>query len=103
MDDFSELDPVARAAAKAGVQFYALTEMPDMVDVADIGPERAAARRVEGEYLTSGVQTVAEAAGGEAFRVVGQADRFFQRIVAETSACTSLASRCPRRRRPENS
>jgi len=93
--DFSELDPVARAAAKAGVQFYALTEMPDMVDIADIGPERAAARRTEGEYLTSGVQTVAEAAGGEAFRVVGQADRFFSRIVAETSGMYQLGVQMP--------
>lgn len=93
--DFSELDPVARAAAKAGVQFYALTEMPDMVDLADIGPERAAARRVEGEYLTSGVQTVAEAAGGEAFRVVGQADRFFRRIIAETSGMYQLGVEMP--------
>jgi hypothetical protein len=66
-----------------------------MVDAADIGPERAAARRAEGEYLTSGVQTVAEAAGGEAFRVVGQADRFFRRIIAETSALYRLGVEIP--------
>jgi VWFA-related protein len=93
--DFSELDPVARAAAKAGVQFYALTEAPDMVDAAEINQDRAAARRAEGDYLTSGVQTVAEAAGGEAFRVVGQADRFFHRIVAESSAMYQLGVEMP--------
>ncbi|HUL71857.1 MAG TPA: VWA domain-containing protein [Vicinamibacterales bacterium] len=93
--DYSELDPVARAAAKAGVQFYALTEMPDMIDMTDLNNERATARRAEGEYLTSGVQTVAETAGGEAFRVVGQADRFFSRVIAETSGMYQLGVEMP--------
>jgi len=51
---------------------------------------RSAARRRENEFLTSGVQVVATAAGGEAFRVIGQADRFFTRILAETSGVYRL-------------
>ncbi|HKV99156.1 MAG TPA: VWA domain-containing protein [Vicinamibacterales bacterium] len=93
--DFSELDPVSRAAARASVQFYALTEVPDVVDIADLTSERSAARREEGDYFTSGVQTVAEAAGGEAFKVVGQADRLFTRVIAETSGLYQLGVEMP--------
>jgi VWFA-related protein len=92
---FGELNPVSLAAAKAGVQFYALTEIADLADVTDTSSDRAAARRAEDAFLTAGVQTVAEAAGGEAFKVVGQADRFFNRIVTETSGMYQLAVEAP--------
>ena len=96
--DYLGLEPVSRAAVDAGVQFYALTEVADPIDlsVADDGRaggtmyNRTAARRRENGFLTSGVQVVANAAGGEAFRVVGQADRFFKRIVSETSGVYRL-------------
>ncbi len=95
--DYLGLAPVARAAAEAGVRFYALTEVADGADVSYVGArllppqdDRPYARRVENNLLTSGVQTVATAAGGEAWRVVGQADRFFRRVVAETSGVYQL-------------
>ena len=95
--DYRVLDPVSHAAADAGVQFYALTEVESLTDVsiADDGGShpmwsRSAARRRENDFMTSGVQVVATAAGGEAFRVIGQADRFFTRIMAETSGVYRL-------------
>ncbi|HUL74069.1 MAG TPA: VWA domain-containing protein [Vicinamibacterales bacterium] len=90
-----QLDPLGRAAAENGVQFYALTEVTDGIDMGDITETRAAARRQEGFFLNSGAQTVAEAAGGEAFLVVGQADRFFARIESETSGIYRLGVQAP--------
>ncbi len=95
MDFKSQLDPIARAAAESGVQFYALSELPDEIDMSSQGMERGAARREEGRFLNSGIQTVAEAAGGEAFLVVGTADRFFKRIESETSAFYRLGVEAP--------
>ena len=46
-------------------------------------------------FLTSGVKVVASAAGGEAFTVIGQADRFFKRIVSETSGVYRLGVDMP--------
>jgi VWFA-related protein len=92
---YLDLDPLSRAAAEAGVLFYALTEVSDDVDARDVTNERARARREEGAFLTSGVQVVASAAGGEAFRVIGQADRFFKRIVSETSGVYRLGVDMP--------
>lgn len=91
----AELDQVGLAAARAGVQFYALTEVGDTTSPTDAIPLRAAARRDEEQFLNSGVQTVATAAGGSAFKVVGQADRFFSRIVSETSGVYRLAVETP--------
>jgi VWFA-related protein len=90
-----DLDPLTRAAAEAGVLFYALTEVSDDVDMRDVTNARAQARREEGAFLTSGVQVVAKAAGGEAFRVIGQADRFFKRIASETSGIYRLGVDLP--------
>ncbi len=94
--DARVLDPVSRAAAEAGVQFYAMTEVDSLTDVS-IGDDgghplygRSAARRRENGFLTSGVQVVSTAAGGETFRVIGQADRFFKRIMSETSGIYRL-------------
>jgi len=94
-DTRQALEPVSRAAAEAGVQFYALTEEPDDIDMRDTSDKRAKARREEGAFLTAGMQTVASAAGGEAFKVVGQADRFLTRILSETSGIYRLGVEAP--------
>ena len=94
-DGNMDLKQVTLAAAEAGVQFYALTETPDDVDAGDINGERAQARREEGASLTTGVHELAIAAGGEAFNVIGQADRFFKRIIAETSGVYRLGVDAP--------
>src|SRR5262245_51090540 len=70
-----QLAPLGRAAAEDGVQLYALSELPDDIDMRDTGFARANARKQEGRFLNYGAQTVAENAGGTAFLVVGQADR----------------------------
>ncbi len=90
-----QLEPLGKAAADNGVQFYAMSEIADDVDLSDNSQLRAAARRDEGKFLNSGAQTVAENAGGEAFIVVGQADRFFKRIEAETSGFYRLGVEAP--------
>lgn len=95
MDIKSQLDPIARAAVDAGVQFYALSERPDEIDVSERSQARVTAKREEGRFLNSGIQIVASAAGGEAFLVVGQADRFFERIEAETSGFYRLGVQAP--------
>ena len=94
-DGTFDLKQVSRAAAEAGVQFYALTEAVNDVDAGDINGYRAQARREEGFALTSGVHELAIAAGGEAFTVIGQADRFFKRIIAETSGVYRLGVDAP--------
>ncbi|HKW01529.1 MAG TPA: VWA domain-containing protein [Vicinamibacterales bacterium] len=90
-----QLAPLGRAAAENGVQFYAMSELPDLVDLSERTQARAAARVQEGRFLNSGAQTVAENAGGTAFLVVGQADRFFKRIEAETSGFYRLGVEAP--------
>ncbi len=93
--NLQELEPISLAAAKAGVQLYALTEVQDAAEMTDANPERGRARREEEVFLNSGVQTIAAVTGGEAFKVVGQADRFFARIVSETSGIYQLGVEAP--------
>jgi len=95
-----ELEPITRAAASAEVQFYALAEVGEVIDITMAGRplssgryglnDRPSAMRAENDYLLSGIQTVASAAGGDAFKVIGQADRFFRRIYNETSGVYRL-------------
>jgi VWFA-related protein len=90
-----QLAPLGRAASEAGVEFYALTDVPDAAGAEDVTGDRAQARQTEGRYLNAGIQTVASAAGGEAFLVVGTADRFYRRIEAETSGFYRLGVEAP--------
>jgi VWFA-related protein len=88
---YDQIRVVADAAAAASVQLYALVGVNDGFDMSDTSPERREARRLESQFLGRGVQTFAAAAGGEAFLVVGQPDRFMKRIVSETSAIYQLS------------
>lgn len=90
-----QLRQLSEAATAAGVLVYALTGVGDAVDVSDISYERRRARVSERRFLSGGVQTVASAAGGQSFVVVGQPNRFLQRIVRETSAIYQLAIEIP--------
>lgn len=87
--NLAELNPVSQAAARHGVLFYAMSDAPD-ANVKDASPAHAAASRSERAYLAESVKTIASAAGGEGFTVIGTADRFFRRIGDETSATYSL-------------
>jgi VWFA-related protein len=100
-DEQHLLDPLSRAAAEAEVQFYAMAEVADLVDLSEIGGivepqgDRPSARRAENDYLVAGIQSVATAAGGDAFKVIGQAERFFGRVFAETSGVYRLGVETP--------
>jgi len=91
-DDVEQLSDVA---ARSGVQLYALFDEPDGINMKDRSPERTKSRRDEGTFLLGGLQAVASAAGGHAFKTIGQADRFFARIVSETSAVYRLGLELP--------
>jgi hypothetical protein len=49
----------------------------------------------EGEFLLSGMKTIVAATGGEAFRNIGQADRFLDRVLSETSGIYRLGVEVP--------
>ncbi|HKW02687.1 MAG TPA: VWA domain-containing protein [Vicinamibacterales bacterium] len=91
-----DFELISHAAADASVQFYALTEVGDAIDMRATGRpvpppyDRVSAQRLENNYLMGGLQSVAAATGGEVFKVVGQADRFFARIFKETSGVYRL-------------
>ena len=99
------LDVVMTNAAESGVRFYAMSEEPGYSDVTVVGlpqakahagdQDRNGARIENARVLYDGIASVAMAAGGEAFHVIGQADRFFTRIEAETSAIYRLAVDAP--------
>lgn len=78
------LDELSRAAAESGVQVFALVEADDD-GLQDRSPAQARARERNRDYMVSAAHTASGAAGGQAFRVVGQADRLFQRVVDQTS------------------
>ncbi len=82
-------------AASSGVQIFALTALGDEGDVRDTSHERANARRRSRALATDGLRVITHAAGGETFAVVGQADRFHQRIALETSGYYRLAVDLP--------
>src|SRR5262249_2469068 len=88
-----QVDGISRAAAEAGVQFYALVDAGAEVDFSEKGGLQE--RREEATYLNGGAQTVAAAAGGEAFLVIGQADRFFTRVERETSGFYQIGVEAP--------
>jgi hypothetical protein len=90
-----QLDPIGRAAAEANVRLYSLSEVEDGTDLGENTVDRAKVRRDNASFLYRGAQTVATAAGGEAFSVVGTADRFFSQIVTETSALYRLGVEAP--------
>ncbi|HEY3883928.1 MAG TPA: hypothetical protein VGL62_01875 [Vicinamibacterales bacterium] len=87
------LEQLSRTAADSHVEFYALSELPDLVDFTShlFAPDLLAA----GKFMNSGAQIVANAAGGEAFLVAGTADRFFKRIESETSGIYRLGVEAP--------
>jgi hypothetical protein len=90
-------------AATSGVQMFALTTLGDDADVRQPSHERAAAWRRSRAAATAGLRVVTQAAGGETFGVVGQADRFHQRIALETAGYYRLAVDLPPAASPDTS
>jgi hypothetical protein len=75
--------PIAKAAAAAGVQITMMMEEPDDGDLRFPHARELAADQ---RKMLQQVQTLAELSGGRFFRVVGQADRFYQQVLTSTSA-----------------
>ena len=89
------IEQLSGLAARSAVQVYALLDEPDAINMRDDSEIRTRARREEAAFLLGGLQSAAGAAGGAAFRVIGQPDRFFSRIVSETSAVYRLGIELP--------
>lgn len=90
--DSAEFVPIAKAAAAAGVQLTMLMEEPDDSDTRDM---RARGFAKDQRRMMQQVQTLAELSGGQFFRVVGRADRFFQRVLTSASAIYRLGVTLP--------
>jgi hypothetical protein len=89
------MEALSDAAAVSGVQVYSLIDDGDPIDMRDTSDARSKARRNDSAVLMSGMQSVTAAAGGTAFRVIGTADRFFDRVISETSALYRLGIEMP--------
>jgi VWFA-related protein len=104
----SLLEPIARAAAMAGVQVSMLCEDAPLVDLADVDHAHAGSlavtnsgstittlRRDDDAWMRSGAQTIADMAGGTYYHVIGGADRSFDRVNAASSALYQLGVETP--------
>ena len=91
--DSAALIPVAKAAAAAGVQITMMMEEPDDVDLSI-----PFARELAGDQrqILQQVQTLAEVSGGQFFRVIGQPDRFYQRVLTSASAVYRIGVDLPK-------
>jgi VWFA-related protein len=100
-----EIDRLGRLAADADVRFYSLTDTDDgpgaSIQGSAIKCEPPAcidyrrAQRNEESFLLGGMQILAAATGGEAFRSIGQADRLLNRVLVETSGVYRLGVEVP--------
>lgn len=105
--EVDELTPLVKAAARAGVQLSVLLEEPDM-SLADEGrraldagvraqadPGSARRRREDDQLLVNGAQTVTEMLGGTFYRVIGNADPSFDKVIISSSAVYRLGVELP--------
>lgn len=105
--DSSSLQPVARAAAEAGIQLSILIEEPGL-SLADTGRRIEGAgvipatdtgmsqrRREDNAMFVNGAHTLADMVGGAFYRVIGSPDPFFQRISVASSAVYRLGIEPP--------
>ncbi len=87
--DSLDFVPVAKAAIAAGVQITMLMEEP--------GDEVAPPGFVQDQrQMLQQAETLAEMSGGQFFRVVGQADRFYQRVLKSSSAIYRIGVDLPK-------
>jgi VWFA-related protein len=85
------LDPLAKAAATAGVQLSVLSSEPDGVDLSQNADSlHGTDKRAEQQELRSSVQTIAEMTGGTYYNVIGLADPTFARVALASSALYQL-------------
>ena len=105
--EVDELNPLVRAAAQAGIQLSVLLEEPDF-NIADEGrrslppnsnpqpdPGFAKRRQEDDKLLVNGAQTLNDMLGGMFYKVVGNADPFFDRVIVASSAVYRLGVELP--------
>jgi VWFA-related protein len=85
--------PVAKAAAVAGVQLTVLAEEPDDVDVSSWGSTRAKVQ--DDRSLLGAEEMLTDMSGGQFYRVIGQAERFYDRVLMSASAVYRLGVELP--------
>ncbi len=81
--DSTDFIDVAKAASAAGVQITMLMEEPDPAEPTVPHGREFATDQIA--LLQQG-QTLTDMSGGQFFRVVGQADRFYQRVLTSAAA-----------------
>ena len=106
--ELSEMQPVARVAAEAGVQLSVVMNTPESVSSTDTGrrptpagqarpsdPGMPQRRREDNALLLNGARTTAEIAGAGFYQVTGEPDRFFERVALATSGIYRIAVEAP--------
>ena len=105
--EVNELNPLVRAAALAGVQLSVLLEEPDasMTDEGrrdpgadnkqQVDPGSSRRRREDDMLLVNGAQTLSDMLGGTFYRVIGNADPSFDRVIVASSAVYRLGVELP--------
>jgi VWFA-related protein len=104
------LEPMAKAAAAAGVQISVLSEAALTADVGDADRSMATAnmpptvvedvRRADELWLRQGIQTMAEMTGGTYEQVIGNSDAAFRRVALSSSALYELGVETPEKSVP---
>jgi VWFA-related protein len=89
------LQPIARAAAAAGVELSILFGDPDAVNMTSKSSADSQVARLDGQNMMQGIQTVADMTGGNFWRVMGQPDRFFGFVALATSGVYHLGVEAP--------
>lgn len=105
--EVSDLTPLVKAAALAGVQLSVLLEEPD-ISLTDEGrralpaggtpqsdPGMSRRRREDDMLLVNGAQTLTDMLGGTFYRVIGTADPSFDRVLVASSAVYRLGVELP--------
>jgi VWFA-related protein len=95
--DSLDFIPVAKAAAAAGVQITILMEEPDNVDLSQSDAPLVEDQR----QMLQEAETLADMSGGQFFRVIGQADRFYQRVLVSASAIYRVGVDLPKAPPPD--
>jgi hypothetical protein len=108
------LEPLAKAAAAAGVQVSVLSDGSFSADVTATdhsfagdgavtpanGMIEQQVRRSDSVWLRQGVQTMAEMTGGTFYNVIGMSDPAFERVALASSAVYELGVDMPERSAP---
>lgn len=91
----ADLTQVARVAAQANVQLYAVLSESDGSTVTERIALRVGIRADEVSLFQDGVKSVAGAVGGALFRLVGRPDRLLERVLLESSGVYEIGVDAP--------